>query len=73
MRTSIIGGDSAHRGLFGGRISKPRLWALGSSVVLTLVLVFVIGLWALLVGVVLIGPRGSRRSTPRTTPSCSAG
>ncbi|MET3452637.1 hypothetical protein [Curtobacterium sp. 1544] len=55
MRTSIIGGDSAHRGLFGGRISKPRLWALGSSVVLTLVLVFVIGLWALLIGVVLIG------------------
>jgi hypothetical protein len=55
MRTSIIGGDSAHRGLFGGRISKPRLWALGSSVALTLVLVFIMGLWALLVGVVLIG------------------
>jgi hypothetical protein len=55
MRTSIIGGDSAHRGLFGGRISKPRLWALGSTIVATLALVLIIQLWALLIGLVLVG------------------
>lgn len=54
MRTSILGGDAAHRGLFGGRISKPRLWAVGSAIATTLVLVFVVQLWALLVGAVLV-------------------
>lgn len=33
MRTSLIGGDVTHRGLFGGRISKVRIWTLSIALV----------------------------------------
>lgn len=51
MRTSLIGGDTAHRGLFGGSVSRPRLIALGVSVGLGLLAVVTWDLW----GLILLG------------------
>lgn len=50
MRVSYLGGDSAHRGFLGGRVSKARLWTVGSAVVIALA----VTTFAQLVGVVLL-------------------
>lgn len=39
MRESVLGGESAHRGMFGGRVSKARLWALAVTVGLSMLLI----------------------------------
>ncbi|MBF4625844.1 hypothetical protein [Clavibacter sp. VKM Ac-2872] len=36
MRVSYLGGDSAHRGFLGARVSKARLWSVGVAAVIAL-------------------------------------
>jgi hypothetical protein len=52
MRTSLIGGDSAHRGLLGGTVSKPRMIVLGIAVAIGLICS---AIWSLPGLVVLVG------------------
>jgi hypothetical protein len=57
MRTSFLGGESAHRGFFGGRVSRARVWSVGSALVIGLLLILinlvVPGILALLLGIPL--------------------
>ncbi len=50
MRVSFLGGDGAHRGFLGGRVSKARLWSVGVTVAIGLTT----AVFAQILGVVLL-------------------